>query len=99
MIQENYHLPKRLRPPRITLVPEKKYTKNEVRDILGFTDVQLKLAEDDEIVTFFGKTMYGLYLFQFLAHKHDTLIEIRNGTYVPKKKKYEQAEKANTPTV
>jgi hypothetical protein len=88
MINENYHLPKRLRPTRITIIPEQKYTKKEVSDIFGFTESQMKLAEDDEVVSFFGKHMYGIYLFQYLSTRNKTFEQIRNGTYIPKKKKY-----------
>ncbi len=87
MIQENYHLPRRLRPVRVVIDPTKRYNKPEIQKILGFTTEQIKMAEKEELIAFFGNITYGIYFFQALLKNKKSFEEIKAGVYVPKKDK------------
>ncbi len=71
----------------ILLDPQGKYTRSQIKEFVQLNDKQLSLAEDEDLLVFFGSTMYGIYFFQFLKNYHDKFDEIRAGTYVPKKLK------------
>ena len=64
----------------ITIDPQKKYTRSEVKTFLEFEEDQLKLAEKNNLINFFGSTIYGIYLFQFLKTNYKKLEEIKQGT-------------------
>lgn len=71
----------------IALDPQGKYTRDKIKEFIEFNDKQLNLAEDEDLLVFFGPTMYGVYFFQFLKNYHDKFDQIRAGTYVPTKLK------------
>lgn len=64
----------------IIIDPQKKYTRSEVKTFLEFEEDQLKLAEKNNLIHFFGSTIYGVYLFQFLKTNYKKLEEIKQGT-------------------
>jgi hypothetical protein len=64
----------------ITIDPQRKYTRNEVKTFLEFEEDQLKLAEKNNLISFFGATIYGIYFFQFLKTNYKKLEEIKQGT-------------------
>lgn len=89
MIKENYHLPRRLRPVRVVIDPTQKYNKSEIQKILGFTTEQLKIAEKEKFIAFFGNITYGIYFFQALLKNSKSFEQIKAGTFVSTKVKYE----------
>lgn len=63
----------------INIEPFRKYTKNEVMELLEYTPEQLKLAEEKKLIIFFEKTMHGILFFQFLKNNATMLEQIKNG--------------------
>lgn len=62
----------------VIIIPEKKYSKKEISDILQYNSKQLEAAEKQKLIVFQDNTIYGVYFFQFLRNNHIKLEEIHN---------------------